>query len=405
MYFTVYRICEDDRAFAFLKMARCLPAVPWMVPTLACGLFAGVGGISVLQRRCRSRQLLVFAAYVVDLALCCWVSYILNLSYKGMFLFLIAEAFLNFQAIPLRVLSLILTGAAFVAFDYDFATVIMKMVSFHDYLDYYGPQVQLLLYGAKTALESINLILVIVFFYQLIQGKIRENKEFIELNAELEQNLETLKRVTEENEEAARIKERNRLAHDIHDILGHSLTCIDTGLEASIALASEADGELVAQLRKIKRFADVGLSDIRRSVRALGKDAIQSQSIIESLGELVGDINSARIRRASLEIEGEPVPLDYDERQAVYRIVQESITNSINHGEAANIMVRLSFRDQELELLSQDDGKGCERIEKNFGLSHMEEQAALLGGRIEFRSSVGEGFTIRATLPVRRHHE
>jgi signal transduction histidine kinase len=405
IFFTVYRICDDDRAFAFLKMAKCLPAVPWTVPVLACGLFFAVGGLSALQRLVRARQWLVFAVYIADLALCCWIAYELNLSYKGFFLFLIAEAFLNIQALPLRIASFLMTGAVYVAFDYDFANVVMKMVSFHDYLDYYGPQTQLLLYGAKTTLESINLILVIVFFYQLIQGKIRENKEFIELNAELERNLEAMRRMTAENEEAARIKERNRLAHDIHDILGHSLTCIDTGLEASLALAADADAGLVEQLKKVKRFAGIGLSDIRRSVRALGKDAIQNQSLIEALEELVGDINSARVRRASLEIEGEPVPLDYDERQAVYRIVQESITNSINHGEAANIGIRLSFRAQELELRTADDGKGCASISPNFGLSHMEEQAAMLGGRVEFDSAEGRGFSVRAVLPIRRHPE
>lgn len=403
LYSTVFRICDDDQALSFLKAARYLPAAPWKVPAVSCGLFAVVGLLNLLQYRNRGRQWLNFGIYACNLCLCCAISWSLNLSYKGLFLLLIAEAFLNLQAMPLKVLSLLLTFGSFIVFDYDILSVSIKMASFRGYLAYYDPQARILLYSLKTTLDSLNLILVILFFYMLIQGKIRENKEFIRLNAELERNLETLQRMTGEIEEAAKIKERNRLAHDIHDILGHSLTCIDTGLEAGIALAAGTKDELVAQLRKVKRFADIGLRDIRRSVRELEVDSIRKQSLIEALEELERDINAAKVHHATLRIEGEPLPMEYDERQVVYRMVQESITNSISHGAARNIEVALSFRESELELRTRDDGRGCSEISEHFGLSHMREEAGLLKGSIEFSSRPGEGFSLRAVLPIRRH--
>jgi signal transduction histidine kinase len=402
---TVYRICDDDQALSFLKIARYLPSIPWKIPVLSCCLFLIIGGLNFFQQRSQKKQWLIFIIYVCNLALCCVISYTLNFSYKGLFLLLIADAFLNLQGMPLKMFSLLLTFACFITFDYDLLSVSIKMVSFHNYLVYYSTQTRIFLYGIKTSLDSINLILVIVFFYQLIQGEIRENKEFIRVNTELERNLETLRTMTKEIEEAAKVKERNRLAHDIHDILGHSLTCIDTGLEACIELAKGTKSELIEQLGKIKRFADVGLIDIRRSVHELEKDTIKNQSLIDALGELVSEINEAKIHHTTLKIDGAPLPMEYDEKQTVYRIVQESITNSINHGAAKNIEIVLVFRDAALELETKDDGKGCLIIHENFGLSHMEEQIKLLGGSITFDTSVGEGFSIHAVLPIRRHPE
>jgi signal transduction histidine kinase len=405
LYSTVFRICDADQALSFLKTARYLPAVPWRIPAMSCGLFLLVGLLNLLQYRNRGRQWLIFGFYICNLCLCCAISWSLNLSYKGFFLLLIAEAFLNLQAMPLKILSLLLTFAGFIVFDYDILSVSIKMASFHNYLTYYAPQTRILLYCLKTTLDSLNLILVVLFFYMLIQGKIRENKEFIRVNTELETNLETLRRMNAEIEEAAKIKERNRLARDVHDILGHSLTCIDTGLEAGIALASGTSEELAEQLRKVKRFADNGLRDIRRSVRELEKDSIRSQTLIEAIEELSRDINAAKVHRVKLRIEGDPLPMEYDERQIAYRMVQESITNSVNHGAARNIEIALAFRGSELELRTSDDGRGCAEIRENFGLSHMREEAALLNGSIEFSSRPGGGFSIRAALPIRRHPE
>lgn len=405
IYFSVYRICDDDHALAFLKMASYLPSIPWKIPALSCSLFLLIGVLNLVQERHQKKQWLIFGIYVCNLALCCIISYTLNFSYRGLFLLLIADAFLNLQTMPLKVFSLLLTFTCFIIFDYDFLSVSIRMVSFHNYLIYYPPQTRILIYGVKTSLDSINLILVILFFYQLIQGKIRENKEFIRVNTELEKNLETLRNMTGELEEAAKIKERNRLAHDVHDILGHSLTCIDTGLEACLALATDAKGELVEQMEKVKHFADVGLVDIRRSVHELEKDTIKNQSLIDALGELIRDINTAKIHHISLKIDGTPLPMDYDEKQTVYRIVQESITNSINHGAAKNIEIVLVFNAEELELETRDDGRGCDTIHENFGILHMKEQVKLLGGSIAFETSVGGGFSIHAVLPIRRHAE
>jgi signal transduction histidine kinase len=329
--------------------------------------------------------------------------YLLDFSYKGLFLLLIAEAFLNVQMMPLKVVWLALAFVCYIVFDYDLLTVTtLRTVPLQSYINFYPQSYRIFLYGIKTSLDSINLILVIIFFYQLIQGKIYENKEFIKVNTELQNNIRILQNMTEEVKEAERVKERNRLAHEIHDILGHSLTCIDTGLEACIVLAQSTNQELSNQLKKIRGFAHTGLLDIRASVHELETDTRVDQPLNVTIASLVSNINEAKIGHASLLLEGDIPELEADERQTVYRLVQESITNAITHGKAQNIVVSLKCDNTHIEVAVSDDGVGPASIHKNFGLRHMEEQVDLLGGEISFRSEVGRGFAVHAILPIRR---
>ena len=91
--------------------------------------------------------------------------------------------------------------------------------------------------------------------------------------------------------------------------------------------------------------------------------------------------------------------LSQDEEDAVYRIVQESVTNAIRHGHATEIDVQLSGENRRLSIVIQDNGIGCEKIELGFGLRHMRERLRLLGGSL--RVDGKKGFRIEATIPLR----
>ena len=203
-------------------------------------------------------------------------------------------------------------------------------------------------------------------------------------------------------EKSARLKERNRLAHEIHDILGHSLTSISTGLEASLELAKGRGKELYTRLEKIKQVANRGLTDIRRSVRELKSDAIERSSLLNALNDLINDANAIGNQNINFIIIGNDVPLDDDEEQTVYRIVQESLTNSFRHSQSENINITLTYSESQLRVTIADDGVGCQTVEKHFGLEHIEERIAFLGGKVIFVSAPGEGFNTIATIPIRK---
>ena len=91
--------------------------------------------------------------------------------------------------------------------------------------------------------------------------------------------------------------------------------------------------------------------------------------------------------------------LSQDEEDAVYRIVQESVTNAIRHGHATEIDVHLSCQERRMTIVVQDNGIGCAKIEQGFGLRHMRERLRLLGGSLRVNGE--NGFRIEACIPLR----
>ncbi|MBF9014610.1 MULTISPECIES: sensor histidine kinase [unclassified Oceanispirochaeta] len=399
---TIYKICNDYQARDFLEMARYLPHIAWKVPTISIVLCILLGFSNFLKSTVFSQQQSkIVLLYILDLLIFSLITYTLNFSYKGYFLYICAGLFLQIQGLSIRLIMLVITLGCFTFFDYDLLTVQVNMLPFQEYINYYNLTNQFYLYGIKSLLESANLILVMIFFYMLINSKIRENKEFIQLNNKLKVNIKELNIANEKLEEAGRMKERNRLAHEIHDILGHSLTCISTGLEACMEVAGKSNPGLTKHIYKIKKVSDKGLLDIRRSVRELKSDVIDEASLIKSVKELIEGINSLGKQIATLNIEGEIITMQHDEELTVYRLVQESTTNSIRHGKASRIHIDMTFEKMNLMIRITDDGKGCSFIVKNFGISHMEEQVSMLGGSIRFISDQGSGFITIAHLPLR----
>jgi signal transduction histidine kinase len=403
MYQTTFLVCDADQARNFLEQARYLPHVPWHVPVYAISSFLLLTCSGLVKRRIsESQPVLTFMLFLLDIALTFFIAYNLNFSYKGLFLFLGVGAFFFIANLPLRYLAIALVMLGYIFSDFDIISVRWNLVSLQDYIGFYGTSAQIPLYSIRSTLESLNLMMVILFFQFLIQSKIRENKEFIKVNNELSDKLHQLEILQGKLEESARLKERNRLAHEIHDILGHSLTSISTGLEACIELSRTATGELHRRLVKIKSVTDKGLTDIRRSVRELKSDAIEKSSLLSAVQDLINDANALGDRSVGFIIIGNAVGMEDDEEQTVYRLVQESLTNSFKHSASKKIDVTLHYTKQQLSVIIADDGKGCAKVVKHFGLEHIEEQIALLGGKVHFDTGENQGFRTFATIPLRK---
>ncbi len=403
IYLTVYEICDDYKAREFLENAKYLPHVPWKVPWYSAVLFLTLAVSDLIKKRAlKESNWAKFLIFIFDLAVCAYLTYNLNFSYKGIFLLLTAGLFVHLPDLRFRMAALTATLICFIIFDYDLLTVRINMVSFQDFLNYYAPQVQISLYGVRSTLSSANLILVILFFYVLIQSKIRENKEFVDLNSRLTENIRELEFASMKLEEAAKMRERNRLAHEIHDILGHSLTCISTGLEASLQWVPTTESILSKQMAKIKEISDKGLLDIRRSIRELKKDVVESDSLLVATKQIVDNMNSLGKQRVSVHVSGQHLTLADDVEMAVFRMIQESLTNSVRHGKADTIQVHIQFNIDRLNVVIEDDGVGTNTIEKNFGLDHITERITAIGGDVTFKSARGKGFRTDVVLPLNR---
>ena len=409
LYDTTSKIADSFSARNFLEQAQFLPIIPSRMAliTLSCMVLLALSNFLKLYYQKRNKAI-IYYLLLVDFILCVTVVYFINFSYRGLFLLLIMNIIYFVTDGRLRVTILILGGVLFITLDYDVLSNYITMVSMDDYIHFYSNQNQAYVMGFKNILYSINDLGFIMFLYFLLLNKIDENKAIRRLNQELRSTASELelaniklREYADEARENIKMKERNRLAREIHDILGHSLTSITTGIEASLQIMGMDVDLARKQLEKILELSRKGLVDVRRSVRELKIDSIAKYELIPAIEKLIDDINGFSHIKVSMIIEGTILKLKDDEEQTIYRTVQESITNSIRHGHASTMTVSLKYVDHELNIDLWDNGIGCDLIEEGFGLQHIRERIEMLGGVISYESRPNEGFKTSLTIPIR----
>lgn len=203
--------------------------------------------------------------------------------------------------------------------------------------------------------------------------------------------------------------ERHRIATDLHDGLGQSLTLILLKLDDMAGLlAARSLGEAEESLRQLKSNVRDAFGELRRVAMDLRPSIIDDLGILATLSWFFREFENAchniKIERNLLVQEGNiPLPL----KVTIFRILQEAVNNIVKHAKADNIRVRLTKRGDVLHLSIEDDGQGFESHGrgnngtryKGLGLVSMEERAKLSGGVFHVDSAVGKGTRILVSLP------
>ncbi|WMJ86011.1 sensor histidine kinase [Anaerocolumna sp. MB42-C2] len=196
------------------------------------------------------------------------------------------------------------------------------------------------------------------------------------------------------------LKERNRIAREIHDTLGHTLTSVLIELEAGERLmkidkesAAEKIGLAKGQVRK-------GLNDIRESVGILNKGKAVAD-FTASLKLLLDETARHGEIFVRYEISDMP-PLTEFQEKALFRALQEGLTNGIKHGKSSAFIFLLNYDTNNLRFHLQDNGTGCDKIVFGFGLSAMEYRIREVGGILDITSSLQEGCCINITIPIKK---
>ena len=250
-----------------------------------------------------------------------------------------------------------------------------------------------------SMLTLINMFVFIFYMVLLVLAQTSEKESILKLNLELKEANTKLEEYASDSARMAETRERNRLAREIHDTLGHSLTGIITGIEACIMLMDIAPEATKEQLRAIAEVARNGIVDVRRSVKALHPDALESMDLENALLKMIDTTKRSTGVEITYYFDADLNHFNQDEEDVVYRVVQESITNAIRHGQATKIRIEITRVDGDLHILIFDNGKGCDNIEPGFGLHHMQERVEMLGGDLQYRGD--KGFMIHARIPIR----
>jgi signal transduction histidine kinase len=200
-------------------------------------------------------------------------------------------------------------------------------------------------------------------------------------------------------EELATANERNRIAREIHDSLGHHLMAMHVHLEAAHALVGRdavAELDCLARMRESLRQ---GLEDLRRSVSMLRAQPLDGRPFAVAVAALVEDCRAAGVD-AQLSVSGQPRTLSPAVEFALYRVAQEALTNVRRHARAASVAIGLRYESAAVELAVDDDGIGAGPSAGGVGLTGVRERVDLLGGQVSIDTAIGRGFKLRARVPA-----
>jgi signal transduction histidine kinase len=253
-----------------------------------------------------------------------------------------------------------------------------------------------------TGVNSITVGTAVVFVAVFAQMRLNEQQareRAEQLMEELERANVQLAAYATQAEELAMTQERNRLAREIHDNLGHTLTTVNVQIEAAKVIMDSKPDRALDAMNKAQELTQKGLKRVRESVAALRESPVSNRSLSEAIASLIKEAQSSGIV-TEFKINGEPQALEHKVALALYRATQEGLTNVRRHARASRVDILLDFQPSEVRLEVKDNGVGAEETSGGFGLLGIRERMQLLGGKIEISSGIGKGFCLTASVPL-----
>jgi signal transduction histidine kinase len=203
-------------------------------------------------------------------------------------------------------------------------------------------------------------------------------------------------------------EERIRIAREIHDTVSQSLFGMTYTLDACAKLLPDRPDEVKTELIDVVRLADTARQQLRRSIMDIWPSEMTGDSFTSDLFKYLHEHCRSNVLDLSVEVRGDFELLPARARRDLYRMAQESLTNTVRYAGAAQMTVCLEVGQQDVLLVIRDDGCGFnvpnalarERDREHFGLRGIQERAAALGGSVEFLSQPGAGTAILVELPL-----
>ncbi|MGH2593674.1 MAG: sensor histidine kinase [Anaerolineae bacterium] len=231
----------------------------------------------------------------------------------------------------------------------------------------------------------------VVAFTRVTHSEIQARRQLERTNAQLAEYAAQV-------EQLATMRERNRLARDVHDSLGHYLTVINVQLEVVTKLIDADPNRARDAALKAKQLASEGLAEVRRSVDALRPSPLDDRALPDAIRGLLDDARDAGLI-VSFDQVGSARPLSPETETVLFRAAQESLTNIRKHARASSAGVRLAFEAEAVRLRVRDNGIGRQGDPDNVGLSALRERVAALNGSIVAENHPDGGFLLEVALP------
>jgi signal transduction histidine kinase len=202
--------------------------------------------------------------------------------------------------------------------------------------------------------------------------------------------------------------ERKRIARELHDATGQSLTAINLGLRGVENLLADSSPRVAAQIKELKSFGTNALDELRQIITDLRPSQLDDLGLVPTLQWYIGEFEKRRSIPVDFIIEGDQARLPSEYEIVLFRITQEALTNIAKHAKASYVAVTVHVYSGQICVMIEDDGCGFEpatvlddeRQLTGFGLLGIRERTLLLGGHYEIDSKPGRGTFIRVSVPL-----
>jgi signal transduction histidine kinase len=269
------------------------------------------------------------------------------------------------------------------------------------FLDLFGFPVQLL--------RAIAGIVVAVFVLRFMRSfEVETQRQIDDLQAARLQEAErreALKGEMLRQIVAAQEAERQRIARELHDETGQSLTALGLGLRG-VATHLRTDVDKAAlNLRQLEGMAAQSLDELRRLIDDLRPSHLDDLGLAAALRWYAGEVENRSNLKVSVDVPKGPCDLPLQVKTALFRIAQEALTNTVKHADARGVWIKLACGDGIVQLDVRDDGRGFERTRMPtkqrpaWGLMGMQERSVLCGGEFSLKSAPGWGTEVQVVIP------
>ena len=400
--FATNYVAAKGFSHSLLERLDAIPGSPSLIFWVSISLYGSLLLVMYYRER-HPNQLSVYdKATIIEILLMLVIFSVLHSSYNGLILLVFADIFYGSKEFNSSkdkkywFSFIILSFGMLLLSNYDLMSLFIKLPSLDTYIRFYPESVRLLLLFGKNFLYSLNIVVFMISLLFYILSAITERHRIEEELRMASQANRELNSYLALSEKIAEDRERKRIAREIHDTLGHALTGISAGIDAVKVLVDIDTNRAKEQLNNVSVVVRDGIRDVRGSLNKMRPGALENNTLKEALIKIIREYEAISNLEIHLCYEWDNIDLDIAKEDIVFRVIQESITNSVRHGHAKTIWIEL-LEEESYVMTIQDDGVGFDELHYGYGLKQMQERLMIIGGSVRFENR--DGFYTYIEIP------
>ena len=401
--FVTNYVAAKGFSHSLLERLDAIPGSPSLIFWVSISLYACLLLVMYYRER-HPNQLSVYdKATIIEILLMLVIFSVLHSSYNGLILLVFADIFYGSKEFNSSkdkkywFSFIILSFGMLLLSNYNLMSLFIKLPSLDTYIRFYPESVRFLLLFGKNFLYSLNIVVFMISLLFYILSAITERHRIEEeLRMAFQANRE-LNSYLALSEKIAEDRERKRIAREIHDTLGHALTGISAGIDAVKVLVDIDTNRAKEQLNNVSVVVRDGIRDVRGSLNKMRPGALENNTLKEALIKIIREYEAISNLEIHLLYKWDNIDLDIAKEDIVFRVIQESITNSVRHGHAKTIWIELLEEEEAYVMTIQDDGVGFDELHYGYGLKQMQERLMIIGGSVRFENR--DGFYTHIKIP------